>query len=244
MAKPDEPPAHRRLAAAFGMPVLVESVPEPAPGQARLQTSAQVSRLRPWIAVAAVMVVLALVAVVSAVRSRPRPVEGLTIAAASAVPMASPAASGDVGVDVVVHVAGSVAKPGVVTLPAGSRVAEAVAAAGGALPGTSLDGVNLARRLTDGEQVVVGAAAPAPPAAGGAAAPPTGTSGSGAPSPIDLNTATSEQLQELPRVGPATAQKIIDFREKNGRFTSVDQLLEVPGIGERTLEGMRDKVRV
>jgi competence protein ComEA len=167
------------------------------------------------------------------------------------------AVGGNPGGAVVVHVAGQVARPGVVTLPLGARVAEAIAAAGGAVAGTSLDGLNLARRVSDGEQVYVGTpqpgAAPQGSPASGAAPPGSpasgadgGAAGSGAGDStlIDLNLASSEELQELPRIGPATAAKIIAHREANGTFTSVDQLLDVPGIGERTLEGLRDQVRV
>lgn len=247
MPIPEEPPAQRRLAAAFGVPVLAHSEPEPAPGPVRLHRGAGAARLRPWLTVGLVLLVLAMVAVVSALRSRPAPVAASEvvvsdpISSASAMAPATPGGA-DAGVGVVVHVAGMVATPGVVTLPAGSRVAEAVAAAGGALPGTSLDGLNLARRLTDGEQVVVGAVAA--PGVNGAAVPTPAPASASATEQVDLNAATSEELQELPRVGPATAEKIIEYREQNGRFSTVDQLLEVPGIGERTLEGMRDKVRV
>lgn len=244
---PEDPPAQRRLAAAFGVPVLVQSEPEPPPGAARLNRAAGAARLRPWLTVGVVLLVLAMVAVVSALRSRPEPIGTgevvVTDPISSAVAVASATAGGaDAGVGVVVHVAGSVAAPGIVTLPAGSRVAEAVAAAGGALPGTSLDGLNLARRLTDGEQVVVGAVVE--PTGGSAPAAGSSPATASAADQVDLNAATSEELQELPRVGPATAEKIIEYRERNGRFSTVDQLLEVPGIGERTLEGMRDKVRV
>ena len=147
-----------------------------------------------------------------------------------------------------VHVAGGVAQPGLVSVPAGARVADAVAAAGGALPGVTLDSVNLARKVVDGEQVLVGgnpeSTASSAAASNGAAATDVGGAASTDATVVNINTATAEELQQLPRVGPATAAKIIDYRTANGPFTSVDQLLDVPGIGERTLANFRDQIRV
>ncbi len=142
----------------------------------------------------------------------------------------------------VVHVAGSVAQPGIVTLPSGSRVADAIQAAGGALPGTDTTGVNLARVLVDGEQVLVGvpAAIGAPVAGPGAPVPTQGAAGG----PLDLNAATLDQLQNLPGLGPVLAQRIVDWRTAHGRFTNVDELQEVSGIGEQRLEDLRPLVRV
>lgn len=140
---------------------------------------------------------------------------------------------------IVVHVAGEVRRPGVVRLPAGSRVIDAVEAAGGLKRGESVGGVNLARVLTDGERVEVGSEVDA------VAQPPTGVSGtSAAGSPLDLNTATAEQLDALPGIGPVTAAKILAWRSQHGRFTVVDELAEVSGIGPRTLEELRAHVRV
>jgi competence protein ComEA len=141
-------------------------------------------------------------------------------------------------------VAGRVARPGLVRVPAGSRVADVLEAAGGPLPGTDLAGVNLARKVSDGEQVALGV--PAATDAAPAGAPPGGgPAGAGAPGgPLDLNSATVEQLDGLPGVGPVTAQHIVDWRTRNGRFASVDQLREVDGIGERRFGQLRDLVRV
>jgi competence protein ComEA len=148
------------------------------------------------------------------------------------------------GADVVVDVTGKVRTPGLVTLPAGSRVADALDAAGGLRPGTRSRGLNLARPLVDGEQILVGVR-PAPwpqqPAPTGGSAVP------GAPvppAPVDLNTATLEQLDVLPGIGPVTAQAILDWRAAHGAFTSVDELLEVDGIGDVTLADIRDLVTV
>lgn len=152
---------------------------------------------------------------------------------------------------VVVHLVGKVRHPGVVSLPAGARLAQAVAAAGGLLPGTALTGINLARRLVDGEQVAIGVVAE-PAATGGGSGSTGGGSDSaggsgGAPTAagvVDLNQATAEQLDTLPRIGPATAAKVIEYRSRHGPFRSVEQLLDVPGIGEATLANLRDRVRV
>ena len=146
---------------------------------------------------------------------------------------------------------GAVNTPGVVELAVGSRVRDAVAGAGGATGDAVLAGVNLARLVVDGEQILVpDAAAIAEGGAAGAAGnavPPgpeiPGASPGGA-LPVDLNTADLGALESLPRVGPALAQRILDWRAANGGFSSVDQLLEVPGIGAKTLEGFRDQVRV
>lgn len=139
----------------------------------------------------------------------------------------------------VVHVAGDVRRPGLVTLPAGARVGDAVAAAGGLRRGGSLGAANLARVLSDGERVEIGAEAPPPPQQGSA-----GSAVPGAAAPIDLNSATAEQLDALPGVGPVTAAKILAWRAAHGRFTVVDELAEVPGIGPKTLEELRPHVRV
>jgi competence protein ComEA len=144
----------------------------------------------------------------------------------------------------VVDVAGKVRHPGIVELPAGSRVVDALAAAGGARPGVSLTSLNLARLLVDGEQIVVGIRVPvlagAPPATGSA-------SGAMTTQPIErveLNTATLEQLDTLPGIGPVTAQAILQWRSDNGPFTAVDELLEVSGIGDATLADIRPYVYV
>lgn len=129
---------------------------------------------------------------------------------------------------VVVDVAGKVRRPGIVELPTGSRVVDAIDAAGGPRPGVDVSTLNLARVLVDGEQLVVGATAPV------AAATPSDTP-STAPASVDLNTATLEQLDTLPGIGPVTAQAILDWRTDHGAFTSVDELMEVSGIGDAIL---------
>jgi competence protein ComEA len=155
----------------------------------------------------------------------------------------SGAEPGSASTVVVVDVEGKVAKPGVIRLPVGSRVMDALHAAGGALPGTDLTSLNQARMLNDGEQVVVGA----PPGTNGGAVPqvPTrpGSHGKARPAaPIHLNTATEEQLEELPGVGPALAQRILDWRAEHGSFSSVGQLQEVRGLGASKFAALRDLV--
>lgn len=140
--------------------------------------------------------------------------------------------------DVVVHVAGSVSTPGVYTLASGSRVVDAVAAAGGALPRARVDALNLAAALRDGEQIYV-------PAIGEVVnAPAAATASTGSSFPLDLNAATIEQLDQLPGVGPATANAIIARRTEIGRFVSVDDLLEVPGLGPAKVAAIRGLVTV
>jgi competence protein ComEA len=149
---------------------------------------------------------------------------------------------GGEGGAVVVHVAGAVRNAGVYRLRAGARVNDALARAGGATPRADLSQVNLAAEVEDGRQVLVPRRVATPPAAPAA---PTGTAAPGQPTvPVNLNTATLEQLDTLPGVGPATAQKILDYREQHGGFGSVDELGEVPGIGDVRLAALRDLVRV
>lgn len=141
--------------------------------------------------------------------------------------------------DLVIDVVGKVRKPGIVTVPKGSRVFEAIAAAGGLKGTVDTTAVNMARLLTDGEQILVGtepATVPGVAGGAGAAGPPTAK--------INLNTATAEQLDTLPGVGPVTAQSILSWRTENGRFSSVDDLLDVKGIGDATLAELRDLVVV
>jgi len=161
---------------------------------------------------------------------------------------------------VTVHVVGQVKAPGVFQLPAGARVADAVAKAGGALKGADLASVNLARVLIDGEQVRVpkpgevvvppgsgtgGAAAGAgPPGGPGSGAAGASGAGGGVGGKLDLNTATAAQLEELPGVGPVLAQRIVDWRTEHGRFASVDELGEVSGIGEKIFAELQPKVMV
>ncbi|GLV75262.1 hypothetical protein Shyhy02_32620 [Streptomyces hygroscopicus subsp. hygroscopicus] len=183
-----------------------------------------------------------------------------------------PTPSGGGGRTVVVDVTGKVRRPGLRKLPPGARVADALEAAGGVRPGADLSGLNRARPLVDGEQIVVGAPAGGPAAPGGAAAPaagvPNGPSGSntvnrpsapsgpdaasapagpvgvGAPGGlVSLNSATAEQLDTLPGVGPVLARHIIDYRTQHGGFRSIDELREVNGIGERRFADLRPLVR-
>lgn len=154
---------------------------------------------------------------------------------------------------VVVSVVGLVHEPGLVTLAAGARIADALDAAGGPLDGADLIGLNMARRVSDGEQILVGIAAPPgqPTTMGSsvsgepAEAPPqAGPSPGAATGPVNLNTATAEELDTLPGVGPVTAEAIVAWRTANGQFTSVDQLGDVDGIGPARLAKLRDQVHV
>ena len=167
--------------------------------------------------------------------ARPQPSAGL------APPVAPPTETGAAaGTVVVVDVVGAVRRPGLYRLEQGARIADAVARAGGATAKADVALINLAAPLADGEQVVV-------PKRGAAAssAAPSGVEGSaGIPSsgPVHLSTATLEQLDSLPGIGPVTAQKILDYRQKHGAFTSVDALDAVPGIGPARLDQLKDLV--
>jgi competence protein ComEA len=142
---------------------------------------------------------------------------------------------------IVVDVSGKVRRPGIQRLPAGSRVADALRAAGGVRAGTDLTGLNRARVLMDGEQVLVGV--PVPPAPPAPAATGSGTGGTQPTSPVSLNSATVEQLETLPGVGPVLAQHIVDYRTQQGGFRSVDELREVNGIGDRRFADLQSLVR-
>jgi competence protein ComEA len=132
--------------------------------------------------------------------------------------------------DVVVHVAGDVQRPGVYRLPAGSRVTDAVRRAGGFARGANQDAINLAARLSDGQQVVM-------PGPGGVAT--AGTTPGAQTGPISLGSATAEQLDGIEGIGPVTAQKIIEFRDQHGGLSSINQLDEVDGIGPSTMQTLR-----
>jgi competence protein ComEA len=157
----------------------------------------------------------------------------------------APGASGTAGAEIVVDVSGKVREPGVHRLPAGSRVADALRAAGGVRPGTNTDALNRARFLVDGEQVVVGPPPEGAPVGTGAGAGAATGAAPGAPpaAPVSLNTATVDQLDTLPGVGPVLAGHIIEYRTSHGGFRSVDELREVNGIGERRFADLRDLVR-
>ena len=156
-----------------------------------------------------------------------------TAAAVSAGPSGVSGASGSIqrSGSLVVHVAGAVREPGVVRLRDGDRVADAIDAAGGWSGAADRAGVNLAARVVDGQQVVV------PSKVSG------GTGPSGSTGPISLSSATVAQLDELDGIGPGLAQKIVDFRAQNGGFSSIDQLGEVPGIGDKRLESLRSQLQ-
>ena len=212
------------------------------------------------ISLAVVGVIAVLVTVFTLMRDKPPPVASAKLPPVEMVSSASPTpgpAPPNAAGPVVVSVVGLVHKPGLVTLAPGARIADALAAAGGALDGADLIGLNMARRVTDGEQLIVGiAAAPGQPATMGssisstpAAAEPAGSSPAGGkPSApdglVDLNVASVEELDALPGIGPVTAAAIIAWRDANGRFTSVDQLGDVDGIGPARLDKLRDLVRV
>lgn len=216
-------------------------------------------------ALAVVGLVVVLVAAVIAWRARPRPQPVATEAVAgtsaepggaaegggaagpgggpagpdSAAGSGGPAVSGAVGAspgEVVVAVAGKVRRPGLVRLPAGARVADALEAAGGVLPGTDVALLNLARKITDGELILVGVTAP-PAQPGGAG--PTQSGGK-----VNLNTATLAELDALPGVGPVLAQHILDHRDQHGGFRSVSELRQVNGIGDARYEQLKDLVTV
>lgn len=172
------------------------------------------------------------------VRSLPRPVEVTTAPSGGSARSVPASASPSPEVVVLVDVAGWVREPGVYEFAEGERVIDAIDAAGGARPGAVLEALNLAAPLVDGSQVLV------PREGEEGVAPPPVTGGAAASALINVNTADATELEELPGIGEVIAQRIVDYRTENGPFASVDQLVDVSGIGDAILESIRELVTV
>lgn len=231
--------------------------PRPAPPQ---RLGDVIQRWLAWVGVGRLVLAAVSVVVVSAglywlVRTAPPPVEAslpVTSASAPASTLPTPRPTTDVIGDaavaesLLVHVAGAVRDPGVYELADGARVDDAVRAAGGAVGDADLDGLNLAAPVVDGQRVYVPIAGEVDPSSvpSGSSGEVSGDAGEVPSAPVDLNTATVEQLESLPGVGPATASAIVDDRDSNGPFASVDELDRVPGIGPVRLAALRDLVTV
>ncbi|MDX6266925.1 MAG: competence protein ComEA [Frankiales bacterium] len=217
----------RLPAPAAGWVPLQPSADEPSTESQSVRAALAEARVDPARHGVAALAVVALLAAALAgfllLRGRPseQPVSAPPVIGASATS----------GPELVVDVAGRVRHPGLVRLRPGARVDDALRAAGGVLPGTSTGTLNLAAKVEDGQQVLVGLAGPAPQ---------TG----GAPALLDLNTATAQDLDALPGIGPVLADRIVSWRTEHGRFGSVDQLREVSGIGESKYQSLKAKVRV
>ncbi|MFF5211874.1 helix-hairpin-helix domain-containing protein [Streptosporangium sp. NPDC000396] len=229
--RPDGPAAQMRSAPA---PPSFEALRRVVTAQAPLLAPS-----RPGLRLLLLIALAALVAGgVYAWRSQPEPellAPPAPVSGSPLLPRSSASRSEPAAIEVTVHITGKVRRPGVITLPGGSRVTDAVEAAGGVRKGAVTGPLNLARKLVDGEQIVVGAltptvTVPAP------ADPATVV--------LDLNTATAEQLEQLPGVGQVLAQRIVEYRDSHGGFRNVEQLREVSGIGDRKYAEMKDKVRV
>jgi competence protein ComEA len=224
--------------------LLADRMPDTLRGRVRF-TPAQLAIVT--LVVAAGLALAAWWTVRSGSSGEPVPAAAPTAPAASVVGLetAGPASAGVSGsptagaapTTVVVDVVGAVRKPGIVVLETGSRVVDAIEAAGGARKRVDLSTLNQARLLVDGEQIVVGV--PMAPGVAVSAAP-----SASATTLVNINTATLEQLEELPGVGPVTAQAILDWRTTNGGFTSVEELLEVDGIGDATLADLAPFVTI
>jgi competence protein ComEA len=199
-----------------------------------------------------------LVTVFTLVRDDPPPVVSAKLPPVQMVSSTSPTAGSPAPAPdgpVVVSVVGLVHRPGLVTLTSGARIADALTAAGGTLDGADLIGLNMARRVSDGEQIVVGITSPpgapssmgssiTPPPGQSAAPAPVGDAGPAPPGPVNLNTATPDELDALPGIGPVMASAIVAWRDANGPFADIEQLGEVDGIGPARLEKLRDLVHV
>lgn len=261
---------HRRLGAEAEPDTDTEGDPESDTSLSRWLPDAKSGGASSWIAavradpgragviaLGAVGAVAVLVTLFTLARDDSPPVASAKLPPVQMVSSASPAPSPSPDEPVVVSVVGLVGKPGLVTLDPGARIADALTAAGGPLGGADLLELNMARRLADGEQIVVGIApAPGePPVMGSSVSPgpapaassetpviPGDASASG--ESVDLNSATVEQLDTLPGIGPVTAAAIVAWRDANGRFSSVEQLGDVDGIGPARLEKLRDRVHV
>ncbi|MPY81204.1 MAG: ComEA family DNA-binding protein [Actinophytocola sp.] len=211
----------------------VEPDPAPVPGPQRTRLTRVAVALGALSSVVAVAVLL-LVGAQEPVPAPPLPLAVHDTATTTAERTASRAPA-----KLVVSVVGKVAKPGLVTIDKGARVADALKAAGGPVRGANLATVNLARKLSDGEQIYVDVPIPA----GMTDAAAAGSSDASEPR-VDLNAATDSELQELPGVGEVTAQRILEWRAENGGFTDVEQLREVSGIGEQRLADLRERVTI
>lgn len=201
-----------------------DPTPLPAPRRLRLSVGA---------AIVLGLVVLSVAVGLGILRGQSAPTESVSLPAGAA----DAGDGGDPGSssgEIYVHVLGEVEHPGLYVLDLDARLVDAIAAAGGTTDAADLTAINLARVLADGEQILV-------PALGASTTPSTGAPGDDL---IDLNAADQAALETLPRIGPALAERIIAWREENGRFRSVDDLLAVPGIGEKLLAGIRDAVHV
>lgn len=219
------------------------------PGQSRLdpldrswrERLSDVLEFRPREVIALAILAVAVVAGAgfAFIKARPKPEPSPSAAGVALVAPATPTASPTTSI--VVHVAGAVHKPGVYSFPSGSRVGDAIIAAGGAAPGADINSINLARPLADGERVWIPRKGETPPPeASGASAGPGGAAGG----KVNINAASAAQLEDLPGIGPALAERIVEYRTQHGPFRTIRDLMKVTGIGEKKFAALEDYVTV